>query len=85
MPPGGELIALGYFFASQGFTDEHCYLFLARGVVASAGGCSPDESEGITDCRSFPAAELRRMIAENEITNANTLSVYARLCARGLV
>ena len=81
----GEMIPLGYFFTSQGFTDEHNYLFLARGVVPSKAGASHDEGEGITDCCEFTLAEFRRMIAENEITNANTLSMYAHLVARGLV
>jgi 8-oxo-dGTP pyrophosphatase MutT (NUDIX family) len=83
--PDGELIGLGYFFTSQGFTDEHNYLWLARGVVMSKEGSSHDEGEGIMDCREFSPAELRRMIADNEITNANTLSLYAKLCAKGLV
>lgn len=82
---GSELIPLGYFFTSQGFTDEHNYLFLARGVAPSKAGASHDESEGITACREFSLAEFRRMVADNEINNANTLSLYARLCARGLV
>ena len=33
--PQSELIAMGCFFSSPGFTDEHSYLFLARGVVPS--------------------------------------------------
>ena len=81
---GVEMIALGYFFTSQGFTDEHNYLFLAKGVVMSKAGASHDEGEGITDCREFSREEFRRMVAENEITNSNTLSLYARLVARGL-
>ena len=81
----GELIALGHFFTSQGFTDEHNYLFLARGVVLAGAGASHHEDEGILECREFPIAKLTRMIAENEIVNANTLSLYARLCAHGLV
>ncbi len=85
LPPGGEMLALGYFFTSQGFTDEHNHLFLARGVVMSAGGAGHDEHEGIVECVAFKPAELRRMVAENEIVNGNTLSLYARLCARGLV
>jgi 8-oxo-dGTP pyrophosphatase MutT (NUDIX family) len=87
LPPGGgrELIALGHFFSSQGFTDEHCYLFLARGVILADAGASHDEDEGILECREFSGAELTRMVAGNEIVNANALSVYARLCARGLL
>ncbi len=82
---GVEMVPLGDLFTSQGFTDEHNHLFLARGVVPSSDGASHDENEGITDCREFTLDEFRRMIAENEINNANTLSLYARLCARGLV
>ena len=48
-------------------------------------GASADENEGITACQEFTPAKFRRMVAENEIVNANTLSLYARLCARGLV
>lgn len=83
---GGEhLVPLGFFFTSQGFTDEHNHLFLARGVVPFAGGPRPDEHEAITECRTFSPAELRRMIAEGEIRDGNTLSLFARLVARGLL
>ena len=85
LPAGVEMIPLGYFFTSQGFTDEHNHLFLARGAVPSEAGASHDENEGIVDCREFTQAEFRRMIADGEINNANTLSVYARLCAQGLI
>ena len=85
MGAGAEMTALGFFFTSQGFTDEHNHLFLAKGVTLSEAGALHDEGEGITDCREFTREEFRRMIAEGEINNANTLSLYARLCARGLV
>lgn len=85
LAPGAELIPLGYFFTSQGFTDEHNHLFLARGVVPSKAGAAHEESEGITDCREFTSEEFRRMVSGNEINNANTLSLYGRMCARGLV
>lgn len=79
--PDGELISLGHFFTSPGFTDEHCYLFLARPVRPSPSH-TPEEGEGILECRAFSAQELGRMIAENEIRDSNTLSICARLCAR---
>ena len=82
---GTEMIALGYFFTSQGFTDEHSHLFLAKDVVPSETGASHDESEGITECREFTPDEFRRMIADGTINNANTLSLYARLCAHRLI
>ena len=80
----GTLVALGHMFSSQGFTDEHVYLFLARGVVRADAGASHQEDEGIVECREFSSAELVRMIAENEIVDANALGMYARLYARGL-
>ena len=82
---GVELISLGVSFSSPGFTDEYCHMFVARGVVPSREGASHDEGEGITDCRAFARDEFRRMVAEEEINDAHTLSLYARLCARGLV
>lgn len=82
---GGELIALGDYFTSPGFTDERGHFFLARPVRSSAGGHAHDESESILDCRAFSPAELSRMIDRNEIRDANTLSLCARLAARGLL
>ena len=81
----GELIALGDYFTSPGFTDEHGYFFLARPVEAIPNGHAHDESEAILDCRSFDVSEIGRMIAENEIRDANTLSICARLAARGFI
>jgi ADP-ribose diphosphatase len=81
----GELIPLGHYFTSPGFTDERCYFFLARPVQPCKEGPDPDEGELIVDCRPFKVSEIRRMIAENEIRDANTLSLSARLWARGLL
>ena len=84
LAPGGELVALGHFFPSAGFTDEHSHLLLARPVVASAQGYAHDESEAITECRAFSREEFRAMIASGEICDANTLAAFARLVAIGL-
>jgi 8-oxo-dGTP pyrophosphatase MutT (NUDIX family) len=80
----GELIALGHYFTSPGFTDERGHFFLARPVESSPNYVR-DESESILDCREFSVEEIRRMIAENEICDANTLSLWARLSARDLL
>lgn len=81
----GELIPLGHYFSSPGFTDEHGYFFLARPVEPCRGDIVTDEDESILECRAFSVPELRRMIAENEIRDANTLSIIARLSARGFL
>lgn len=77
----GQLIALGYYFTSPGFTDERGHFFLARPVEPRSHYVR-DESEAILDCRAFTIHEIRQMIAENEICDANTLSLWARLSAR---
>ena len=82
---GGSLIPLGDYFTSPGFTDERGYFFLARPVRECAAGHSHEESESILDCRAFSAGELQRMIASNEIQDANTLGICARLLARGFL
>lgn len=82
---GGDLIPLGDYFTSPGFTDERGFFFLARPVREAAAGHSHDESESILDCRAFSAGELRDLIASNEIRDANTLAICARLLSRGFL
>lgn len=82
---GGELTTLGCFYSSPGFTDEQAYLFFVRPVQPSPRGHAHEESESILDCRAFTASELAQMIAANQIEDANTLSVCARLAAKGLI
>ena len=67
------------------FTDERGYFFLARPVQPRAEGPEREEGESILDCRGFTSEEIRRMIAENEIRDANTLGICATLTARGLL
>ena len=82
---GGEVLSLGHFFPSAGFTDEHSHLLLARPVIPSPSGAKPDAAESITECRAFSIDELRAMIASGEIRDANTLAAFARLVALGHV
>ncbi|MBV8378544.1 MAG: NUDIX hydrolase [Verrucomicrobia bacterium] len=82
---GGDLIYLGHYYSSQGYSDETCHLFLARPVRATGFGQKPDESESIVECREFSLPELGSMIAESVIQDANTLALFARLSARKLL
>ncbi|HEU0207621.1 MAG TPA: NUDIX hydrolase [Candidatus Udaeobacter sp.] len=81
----GQLISLGHYFSSPGFTDECGHLFLARSVQQCQEGPHYDEGESILDCREFAVEEIGRMIADNEICDANTLATCAKLAARGLL
>lgn len=83
-PENGVLESLGWFFPSQGFTDEIVYLFIAKPVCVVSRP-QPDGSEHISDVRFVSAGELRGMIAANAITNALSLALYARLAAKGLL
>lgn len=84
LAPGGRLKPLGWFLPSQGFTDEHVYLFKAEpvGVVSQP---SPDGNEHISPARLVSPGELRRRIAASEITTALTLALYARMAAKGSI
>ncbi|RFC42129.1 MAG: ADP-ribose pyrophosphatase [Verrucomicrobia bacterium] len=83
--PEGRLVSLGHYFSSVGFTDEHCYLFLAQGVGPTGEGLRLDGGENILEVRAFPVTEIREMIRRNELVDANSLVVFARLCALGFI
>ena len=83
--PEGELTYLGHYYSSQGYSDETPHLFLARPVQPTGLGHQPEESESILESREFSLTELRSMIAESVIQDANTLALFARLCAKGFI
>jgi ADP-ribose pyrophosphatase len=85
LTPDGRLVPLGHYFSSPGFTDERGYLFLASPVQPCEESPDREEGKSILDCREFSVEEIRRMIAENEIRDANTLGICATLAARGVL
>jgi len=82
---GGEVVPMGHYFPSCGFTDEHSHFLLMRPVVLHADGQDLDANEAITEARGFSSEELKAMIASGEIRDANTLSAFARLVALGFI
>ncbi len=81
----GELVPLGHFYSSVGFTDEVCELFLATDCEPTTEAFKKDHHEAISEVLPVAATELTRMICDGEISDANTLSAYARLVAKGLL
>ena len=75
----GALVYLGKFFTSPGFTDEHTHQFVATDVSWDRETAAHDGEEQILGMEAFTAADLRRMIADQVIEDANTLGLYARL------
>jgi ADP-ribose pyrophosphatase len=78
----GSLRYLGHYFPSQGFTDEENHLFVARPVRKNELGFQPERAEAISDHREFSLDELRSMIADSTIQDANTLALFARMVAK---
>jgi ADP-ribose pyrophosphatase len=76
-------VYLGKFFTSPGFTDEHTHQFVATDVKWDRSALAHDGEEQILEVESFSAHELRRMVADQIIEDANTLGLYARLEAGG--
>jgi len=85
LAPGGELVSLGHFFPSAGIMDEVTHLFVARPVVPDPRGTAFDPNEAITECREFTPAQFRAMVAGGEIRDANTLAMFARMAAAGML
>jgi 8-oxo-dGTP pyrophosphatase MutT (NUDIX family) len=81
----GALSYLGHYFPSQGFTDEENHLFMAKPVRKNEVGFRPEHAEAISEHREFDLDELRSMIAASTIQDANTLALFARMVAKGMI
>jgi len=79
----GRLKYLGCFYTSPGFTDEHAHQFLATEVAWDHLAVAHECEERILEIKAFSAEELRLMVADRIIEDANTLGTYARLAAGG--
>ena len=85
LAPGANVTPMGYYFTSQGFCDEHIYLFAASPVVPAERGSNPNASESILGTRLVAPAELRKMVATGEVCDSLTLALFARLTAKGIL
>jgi ADP-ribose pyrophosphatase len=85
LTPDGNLTYLGHYFPSQGFTDEENHLFVAKPVHRHGSGSQPEHAEAISEYREYTLDELRSMIAASTIQDANTLALFARIVASGLI
>jgi len=75
-----SLIDLGVLHSSSGLTQESFQLYL--GNLSKVG--LPNINEGIAEIVSCSLAEFERAIAYGEITDAFTISAFARARLRGL-
>lgn len=73
----GELLDLGEFENSPGFTDEHSYCFLAKGL--SLGVKSPQSiEEKESSIFSVDLYDLPRLISERVVTDGKTIIGLSR-------
>lgn len=84
LAPGGEWIACGRFFCSQGFTNENVHLFVARFVEPDPEGQKLDAGEAIAPPEAFTRREIEQMVMDNIIRDGNSLSLIAHLGIRSL-
>jgi ADP-ribose pyrophosphatase len=80
-----RIFLLGRFFSSPGFTDEHCYMLFVDHVIPTASGPKPDAAEAILSAATFSPLQLKTMVRENTLKDANSLCSIARLSAEGLL
>ncbi|MCR4772150.1 MAG: NUDIX hydrolase [Oscillospiraceae bacterium] len=73
-----EVIPLGAIVTTPGFCTEVLYLFLARGLTQ--GETDFDEDEFL-EIESYGMDEVKKLILENEITDAKTVAIYMKAAA----
>lgn len=84
LKPGAVITPLGWFFGSQGFMDEHVYLFMV-GPVHIVRDPQPVGNEHIGEVKHVTPQQLKEIVASGEIQDALTLALYARMTARNLI
>jgi len=72
-------------FPRPGSPTSANFLFLACPVQRAIQHHTYDDAEMILECREFSPAQITAMIADDTIRDANTLSIWARLVAKGII
>jgi 8-oxo-dGTP pyrophosphatase MutT (NUDIX family) len=80
-----HIFLLGKFFSSPGFTDEHCHMLFIDHVIPLASGPRPDAAEAIVSVQTFTGQQIKTMVRENILRDANSLCSIARLTVEGLL
>jgi ADP-ribose pyrophosphatase len=81
--PDEDLRYLGFFYTSQGFTNEEIHQFVALNVERIREEKDLDAGEVITETTAFSPKQLRDMVGRNEIRDGNSMALFARLIAAG--
>ena len=85
LAPNGELISLGYFFSSRVLLMSVVIFFWLVQFNPARRARSGMKANPFSIAAASVMGRFAEMIAENEICDANTLGICARLVARGLL
>lgn len=75
-----DMVYLGGIYTTPGFSDEIIHIYIAKNL--SYGKSCPDEDEFLSVVK-VTKEEFIKMISENKITDAKTLSAYAKALIYG--
>jgi len=79
----GKMEPVGELFTAYGYSDQRYRVFLATDLEAGEGELDPEELGLVS--KTFPVAEVERMILSGEIRDATTVSAFGLLRLRGLI
>lgn len=75
-----KLTCLGKIHIACGYTNQNTYAYLATGLKQAVG--QPDAEEHDLAVRKMSLSQLRQMIRDNELKDAQTLAAWALYLAR---
>lgn len=74
-----SLFLIGKHFLCNGFSNTQGFFFIAQGVRLDTN-VSPSDAEPVTNVSSFPRTEVRRMIRDGELDDADSaFAIYLAL------
>jgi 8-oxo-dGTP pyrophosphatase MutT (NUDIX family) len=78
-----EMVHAGHLFEAYGHATQGYHVFLATGLLPGEAAREHEEQDLVT--RSFPLAEVERMIRDGEIRDAATVAALGLLRLKGLI
>lgn len=79
----GTMIHAGYLYLAYGFSSQGYHIYLARDLTHGERELDAEEAGLIT--RTFPLAEVERMIIDGTIRDATTIATLGLLKMKGLI
>ncbi|HKL86530.1 MAG TPA: NUDIX hydrolase [Treponemataceae bacterium] len=78
-----KMEAIGELFTAYGYSNQRYFAFVATGLTKGERNLDPEEQGLIS--KTFPIAEVERMILCGEIKDSVTVAVFGLLKIRGVI